>query len=66
MRTLLHSLSNGFATIEVKERIEVPQQNLVLLCYKMCTFIPISLALALIMPYVEVDEPPPDVFLAPA
>jgi hypothetical protein len=38
---------------------------LVLLCYKMCTFMLISLALALVMPYVEIDEPPPDVFHAP-
>ena len=42
------------------------ERFLVLLCYKLYTLISISLALALVMPYVEVDEPPPDVFLAPA
>ena len=40
--------------------------GLALLCYKMYTLISISLAQALVMPYVEVDEPPPDVFLATA
>jgi hypothetical protein len=39
---------------------------LVLLCYKLCTFVSISLALRSVMQYVEIDEPPPDVFLAPA
>jgi hypothetical protein len=42
------------------------RRRIVLLCYKLSTLISISLALALVMPYVEVDEPPPDVFVAPA
>ena len=40
--------------------------GLILLCYKLCTFVSISLALRSVMQYVEIDEPPPDVFLAPA
>jgi hypothetical protein len=39
---------------------------LILLCYKLYTFVSITLALGSVMQYVEVDEPPPDVFLAPA
>jgi hypothetical protein len=34
---------------------------LVLLCYKVCTFVLISLALRSVMQYVEVDEPPAEV-----
>jgi hypothetical protein len=57
-----YSLSNhhGLAKDSLADKF------LVLLCYKMSTFISNFLALALIISYVEVDEPPPDVFIAPA
>jgi hypothetical protein len=40
--------------------------TLVLLCYKLDTFVSITLALGSVMQYVEVDEPPPAEFLASA
>jgi hypothetical protein len=39
---------------------------LVLLCYKLDTFVSITLALGSVMQYVEVDEPPPAECLASA